>query len=138
MAVPFHHRTLPWRLVALDVPRSTAVARFATRRCNELGSCGSWARPRQWHWFSANKEALFSQRRHDLTRRQRGVLRLVAGEKDPLASFLTQPVPHEDGTAFTAVLAVPITQKSLPLALEGAQRWLAFCVLQTGASGPKE
>ena len=71
--------------------------------------------------FRADIQPLIRQGRHDLSRRQRGVRRLVAGEQDPLALLLTQPVNDMARTAFTAILAVPITHKGTPPALEGAQ-----------------
>jgi len=70
--------------------------------------------------LGADIEALIRQRWHDLPRRQRGVLRLVVRQQDPLALLLTQPVNDQARTAFTAVLAVPITQKGLLPAFEGA------------------
>jgi len=87
--------------------------------------------------LEAYKQPLISQGRHDLPRRQRGVLRLVARQQDPLPLLLTQPVNDIARTAFTAVLAAPITQKGLPPAFEGSQvdADLTVGTHQAGATG---
>jgi hypothetical protein len=71
--------------------------------------------------FRADIQALISQRRHDLSWRQRGVLRLIAGEQDPLALFFSEAVGHMTAAALAAIHTVPITPKSLPPRFEGAQ-----------------
>ena len=57
-------------------------------------------------------QPLIRQTQHEQSRRQRGVRRLVTDEQDPLALLLTQPVNDKGKTAFTAILAIPITTKA--------------------------
>jgi hypothetical protein len=66
-------------------------------------------------------QPLISQCRHDLPWRQYGVLGLVAGQQDSLALLLTEPMGDMTITTFTAIVAVTITRKGLPPALERAQ-----------------
>ena len=69
----------------------------------------------------ANKELLIGQCRHDLPRRQRGVLRLVASQQDSLALLLAQLVRDQAVTAFTTIVAVTITDQVLPPPFERPQ-----------------
>jgi hypothetical protein len=66
-------------------------------------------------------ETPIRQDRHDLSRRQRRELRLVAGEQDPLALLVAEAVRDKAVAAFTAILAVPITRELTPPALQGAE-----------------
>jgi hypothetical protein len=66
-------------------------------------------------------EALIGQDRHNLPRRQRRKLRLVAGEQDPFPFLFCEAVRNMAWTAFTAVHTVPITRKLPSPALQGAQ-----------------
>jgi hypothetical protein len=52
-------------------------------------------------------EALIGQDRHNLPRRQRRKLRLVAGEQDPLPFFFCEAMGNHPMAAFTAIHAVP-------------------------------
>jgi hypothetical protein len=69
----------------------------------------------------ADIQPLIGKGWHDLTWRQCGVLRLVAGEQDSLSLFLAQPVQDTAWTAFTTIVTNAITEHGLPPALEGAQ-----------------
>ncbi len=73
---------------------------------------------------------------HDRTWRQRGVLRLVAGEQDALALLFGQLVRGPAVTAFAAIAAFAITQTCLAPAFERAQADadLAAGTDQAGAS----
>jgi hypothetical protein len=54
-------------------------------------------------------------------RRQRGKLRLVAGQQDPLAILIAEAVGHLAMASVSAVHTVPITQESTPPTLEGGE-----------------
>gem|GEM_PF-1497324 len=69
----------------------------------------------------ADIERTVRKDRHDLSRRQRGEFRLVAGEQDPLAFLVAEAVSHMAMAAFTAIGAVPITCELPPPALQRAQ-----------------
>ena len=56
--------------------------------------------------FRTNKQSPISQDRHDLPRRQRGVLRLLAGQQDPLAFLVAEAVGHVTLAAFSAISAI--------------------------------
>jgi hypothetical protein len=99
MAVSFHHRTFPWRLVALDIPAPHLV-RAVSPEAWHCPRCLRWSRPTPPLALSclvqdpikaglrANVETLIGQCWHDLPRWQRGVLRLIAGEQDLLTFLL--------------------------------------------------
>jgi hypothetical protein len=69
----------------------------------------------------ADIQTLIGQGWHDLTWRQRGVLRLVAGEQDALALLFGQLVRDQPMTAFAAIAAFAITKICLAPAFERAQ-----------------
>ena len=59
--------------------------------------------------------------RHDLARRQRRKLGLVAGEQDPLPLLVREAMRDQAVAAFTAIQAVPITRELPPPALQGGE-----------------
>jgi len=61
------------------------------------------------------------QCRHDLPRWQRGELRLVAGQQDPLPLLLTESVRHMAVAPLAAVNSVPITCELTAPALQRGQ-----------------
>jgi hypothetical protein len=83
-------------------------------------------------------EALIGQDRHNLPRRQRRKLRLVAGEQDPLPFFFCEAMGNHPMAAFTAIHAVPIARELPAPALQGAQPHPQKCRqgLDPGTSGP--
>jgi hypothetical protein len=96
----------------------------ALSRGTGLGSCGSGSLPRRFSLYIGMENPvkaalrvfehpLSSKIRNDLLWRQRCVLGLVAGEQDPLAFLLAEPVGYLAGAAFTAISSVPICQVSL-------------------------
>ena len=66
-------------------------------------------------------DALIGQGRHDLPWRQCREIALVAGEQDPLAFLLAQSVRNQALAAFTAIDAVPSTNKLSPPGLQGGE-----------------
>jgi hypothetical protein len=66
----------------------------------------------------ADIQTPISKDRHDLSRRQRCKLGLVAGEQDPLALLVSEAVRDEVVAAFTAIQAAPITHELPPPALQ--------------------
>jgi hypothetical protein len=66
-------------------------------------------------------QAPIGKDRHDLPRRQRRKLGLVAGEQDPLPLLVSESVRNQAMAAFTAIQAVPITRELPPPALQGGE-----------------
>ena len=69
-----------------------------------------------------NKQFPFSQDRHDLPRRQRGLLRLVAHQQDPLAFLVVEAVGHVTLAGFSAIIAISSACKLPPPALQGGDK----------------
>ena len=69
----------------------------------------------------ADVDAAIGKDRHDLARRQRRELRLVAGEQDPLALLVREAVRHHAVAAFAAIQTDPITRELPPPALQRGQ-----------------
>jgi len=69
----------------------------------------------------ADVDAPIRQGRHDLSGRQSGEFRLVAGKKDSLALLVREAVRNQTVAAFTAIQSVPITRELTPPTLESGE-----------------
>jgi len=122
MAVLFHHRTLPWRLVALDVPAPDLIRPPGLQPWHRSWRLG-WTGPAPTVDLAvgmehpveaplrADVQPTIRQNGHDLARWQRRKFRLVAGQQDPLPLLVREAVRHQAVAAFAAIQSVPITRE---------------------------